>query len=148
MDDPAADATGPTTPQSIPPRPPPRRRHWGLIAFLVLVVIPVAAIGLYTWGALTVSYSTGEHAGYVQKISKRGWICKTWEGELAMPTMPGVAPQLWEFTARNDSIGRVLSAQDIGRRVVLTFEQHKGLPTKCFGETEYFVTQVRFDNQP
>lgn len=128
--------------------PPHRRRRWGLIAFLVLVVIPVAGLALYTWGALAFVYSRGEHAGYVQKISQTGWLCKTWEGELAMATMPGVPPQMWAFTVRNDSVARLITAADIGKRVALTFEQHKGLPSTCFGATEYFVTQVRVVDRP
>jgi hypothetical protein len=134
---------------SPPPRPTPRRRRrWGLIAFLVLIVIPAAGLALYTWSALHFVYSRGEHAGYVQKIARRGWVCKTWEGEIAMATMPGVIPQLWDFTITSDSIARIITRADIGKRVILGYEQHVGLPTKCFGETQYFVTQVRIVDQP
>jgi hypothetical protein len=31
----------------------------------------------------------------------------------------------------------------MGRRVTLRYEQHPGVPTTCFGETEYFVTAVK-----
>jgi hypothetical protein len=131
-----------------PPGPPRRRRRWGLIAFLILIVIPITGFALYTWGALTFVYSRGERVGYVQKISKRGWLCKTWEGEIAMATMPGVAPQIWDFTVRSDSIARLLGAGGVGTRMALTYEQHKGLPTSCFGETEYFVVGVHPIEQP
>ncbi len=30
-----------------------------------------------------------------------------------------------------------------GQRVALVYEQHKGVPSSCFGETEYFITGVR-----
>jgi len=45
-----------------------------------------AATGLYSVGVITlqVVYSDGERVGYIQKISRKGWVCKTWEGELAM----------------------------------------------------------------
>jgi hypothetical protein len=98
--------------------------------------------GLYTWTALTWSYSTGERAGYVQKFSKKGWICKTWEGELAMVSIPGTMSEKFYFTVRDDSIAARIN-QTMGRRVALTYKQHKGIPTSCFGETEYFVADVK-----
>jgi hypothetical protein len=87
------------------------------------------------------TYASGERAGYVQKISKKGWLCKTWEGELAMANLPGTMPQIFSFTVRNDSIANVLE-QTIGKQVSVTYEQHRGLPTSCFGETEYFISRV------
>ncbi len=154
MDDRATAPPGtasPPPPSSPPPQPratPRRRRRWGLIAFLVLIVIPAAGLALYTWSALHFAYSRGERAGYVQKISRRGWVCKTWEGQIAMATMPGVIPQLWDFTVTNDSIAQLISGADIGKRVALTYEQHVGLPTNCFGETQYFITHVRIVDAP
>jgi hypothetical protein len=80
--------------------------------------------------------------GYVQKISKKGWTCKTWEGELAMVSMPGTLPQIFSFTIRDEAVARkVMDAA--GQRVALTYEQHRFVPSQCFGETEYFITQVR-----
>jgi hypothetical protein len=78
----------------------------------------------------------------VQKISKKGWVCKTWEGELAMTTQPGVPAQLFQFSVRDDAVGAKLSALS-GDRVTLVYAQHVGIPTTCFGETEYFITDVR-----
>lgn len=125
---------------------PVKRRHWGLIALLVLVVLPATILGLYTWSALTFVYSHGERAGFVQKISKKGWVCPTWEGELAMANLPGTMPQIFEFTVRNDSIAKVIS-DNVGKRMALTYAQHRGVPTHCFGDTEYFVTGARLDQQ-
>ena len=128
------------------PEPPPRRsRKWLWLTLLSVVGAPVALFAL--WSAITLgySYSTGERVGYVQKFSKKGWVCKTWEGELAMTTVPGTAPQLFEFSVRDDSVARVI--EDIMRtregRVSLTYEQHKGVPTNCFGETDYYVVEAR-----
>ena len=144
-----ADPSAPPSMAEPPPRPLPRRRHrWGLIALLVLIVIPAAGLTLSTWSALHFVYSRGERAGYVQKISHRGWLCKTWEGEIAMATMPGVVPQIWDFTVPSDSIAGLISGADIGKRVALTYEQHVGIPTNCFGETQYFITHVRIVDQP
>jgi hypothetical protein len=90
---------------------------------------------------LNYSYAKGERAGYVQKISQKGWLCKTWEGEIAMANLPGTMPQIFQFSVRNDAVAQEIT-RTMGQRVALTYEQHKGIPTSCFGETEYFVTQV------
>jgi hypothetical protein len=96
----------------------------------------------YTWVTLHYAYSSGERSGYIQKISKKGWLCKTWEGELAMTTVPGTAPQIFQFSVWEDAIAHRIE-QAAGQRVALTYQQHRGIPSTCFGETEYFVTAVR-----
>jgi hypothetical protein len=109
----------------------------------MIILVPVVIFSLWTWVTLGYVYSTGERAGYVQKLSKKGWLCKTWEGELAMVNLPGsVTPQIFNFTVRSDSIASILE-QDLGKRVSLTYQQHLGVPSSCFGETEYFVSNVR-----
>jgi hypothetical protein len=116
------------------------RPHKLIIA--AVLIVPVIGFVLYTWSALTWSYSKGERAGYVQKFSKKGWICKTWEGELAIVSIPGTMSEKFVFTVRDDAVaGRI--NQTMGKRVDLTYQQHKGIPTSCFGETEYFVVDVR-----
>jgi hypothetical protein len=109
-----------------------------------VVAAPLLAFSIYTWSALTYSYSKGVRGpGYVQKFSKKGWVCKTWEGELALLPLPGTfSPERFNFTVRDDVIAQYVNAT-LGKRVELTYEQHKGIPTTCFGETEYFVTAVR-----
>lgn len=107
-----------------------------------VLLVPLLVFALYTWAALTWSYSSGERAGYVQKFSKKGWICKTWEGELAMVSIPGTMSEKFLFTVRDDSIASRINAA-MGKRVSLTYEQHLGIPTTCFGETEYFVDSVK-----
>jgi hypothetical protein len=131
--------------KSIPDEEPaPRRRRfsgWKLI-LIALIVIPVIVFALWTWVALGWSYSEGDRPGWVQKISRKGWLCKTWEGELAMSNVPGSMPQLFTFSVRDDSVAQRIN-ELAGKRVSLHYEQHKGVPTSCFGETEYFVTSVR-----
>jgi hypothetical protein len=126
-------------------KPPRRSRKWLWITLLSVLGAPAAIFALWAVITLSYSYSTGDRAGYIQKFSKKGWICKTWEGELAMTTVPGTAPQLFEFSVRDDSIAAVI--EEIMRtregRVSLSYEQHKGVPTDCFGETDYFVVQAR-----
>jgi hypothetical protein len=99
-------------------------------------------MALFTAFTLWYSYSDGERAGYVQKFSKKGWICKTWEGEMAMVTMPGTVAEKFFFTVQDDSVAAKINAT-VGRRVVLTYEEHKWIPFRCFGDTGHFVTGVR-----
>ncbi|WP_306476119.1 hypothetical protein [Methyloversatilis sp.] len=109
--------------------------------FSVLALI-IALLGGYTWIVLSWSYSTGERAGYVQKFSNKGWFCKTWEGELAMVTMPGTLTEKFEFSVRDAEVAKQLN-ESMGQRVSLHYEQHIGVPTNCFGETQYYVSSVR-----
>jgi hypothetical protein len=124
-----------------PPAPVKKKRNKVLIVLLALLLIPAIIVALWIWVTLGYTYAVGERAGYVQKISKKGWLCKTWEGELAMANLPGTMPQIFSFTVRNDSIAHVIE-QNAGKQVSLTYEQHRGVPSSCFGETEYFVTRV------
>ena len=119
-----------------------RKRHWKLWLVLILLVFPPVVLTGYTWVTLHYAYSSGERSGYVQKISKKGWLCKTWEGELAMTTVPGTAPQIFQFSVRDDATADRIE-QAVGQRVALSYQQHRGVPSTCFGETEYFVTGVR-----
>src|ERR1700716_3398702 len=109
-------ADTPTPPPPLPPAPRKRWRRSVLILLLAIIVVPIVIFALWSWVTLGYVYSTGERAGYVQKLSKKGWLCKTWEGELAMVNLPGsVTPQIFAFTVRNDSIASILE-QDMGKR--------------------------------
>ena len=130
-----------TSEASAKPVPVKKTHRRVFIILFSLLLIPAVIVALWIWVSLGYTYSSGERAGYVQKISKKGWICKTWEGELAMANLPGTMPQIFAFTVRNDSIAKVIE-QNAGKQVSLTYDQHRGVPTSCFGETEYFVTGV------
>ena len=121
------------------PSPRPRRRRWPII--LAVVVIPFVLFSLYVGLMLSWNYSEGERSGVLQKFSHKGWVCKTDEGELAMSTVPGVAPVIWEFSARDKDVIPQLRAA-IGKRVVVHYTEHLGIPTTCFGQTAYFVDSV------
>ena len=108
----------------------------------ILMVGALALFSLYIYIALNWSYSSGERAGFLQKVSHKGWICKTWEGELSLVAMPGAAPEKFLFTVRDEAIAQKVSAA-AGKRVTLNYEQHKGLPSSCFGDTDYFVVDVK-----
>lgn len=118
------------------------RRHWGKLLLSILVLVPAATLALWTAIALSYSYSSGERVGYLQKFSKKGWICKTYEGEIAQVNLPGQIANVFQFSVRDDSIAAVINNAQ-GKQVALTYEQHKGVPTSCFGETEYFVKGVK-----
>jgi hypothetical protein len=126
--------------ESAPPQLRHRRRWpWVLAAALLTPIVL-----LFVWIQITLhyTYSSGYRTGYVQKLSEKGWVCKTWEGELAMVNVPGAMQERWQFSVRDDSIARLIEKSQ-GSRVTLTYSQHKGVPTSCFGETEYYVTDVR-----
>ncbi len=116
-----------------------RRAKWIIAG---IIIVPILVFSLYTFSALTFTYSSGERAGYVQKFSKKGWLCKTWEGELAMVSMPGTLSEKFLFTVRDDKVADYIN-QSLGKRVALSYQQHVGIPTSCFGDTQYFVTAVK-----
>jgi hypothetical protein len=128
-------------------QPDPGRKRLGwksTVAISLLGLMLVVAVGftLYTWSALHFVYASGDRAGFVQKFSKKGWLCKTWEGEIAMANLPGTTPEIFSFSVRSDSIAQII-LKSMGQRVDISYDQHRGVPTRCFGETEYFVTAVR-----
>ncbi|MES2015415.1 MAG: hypothetical protein V4484_02885 [Pseudomonadota bacterium] len=112
-----------------------------VIILLSLISAAIVLFALYTWFTLSWSYSEGERAGYLQKFSKKGWVCKTWEGEILLSSMPGAIPERFAFSVRDKDVARELVAAT-GKRVVLSYAQHKGVPSVCFGETEYFIDKV------
>jgi len=110
---------------------------------LVFVGFPLVGVlaALYVYLVLHWNYSTGERAGWVQKFSKKGWICKTWEGELAMVSMPGAAQEKFFVTVWDEEVaGRINKA--MGQRVSLHYDEKVGLPSSCFGETRHWVNNV------
>jgi hypothetical protein len=113
-------------------------RRW----ILFLLLVPLALVALYVAVELNWSYSTGERAGWIQKVSRKGWLCKTWEGEMAMVTMPGAVPEKFYFTVWDPQVVAQIN-HSIGQRVALTYQQKKGLPSSCFGDTEYWITGMR-----
>jgi hypothetical protein len=112
-----------------------------LIRFLAALLVVALLVAAYFWLALQWSYSSGERAGWVQKFSHKGWFCKTWEGELALVSLPGSSVEKFYFTVHNDAVAKEVSSAT-GKRVTLHYEEKVGLPTTCFGETRYFVTSV------
>jgi hypothetical protein len=107
------------------------------LALVVTVLLVVVAAG-WTWLTLSWAYSEGERAGVLQKFSKKGWICKTYEGEVAQYVVGGVAPQIWYFSVRDAAVAEQLF-KVVGQNVQLRYTEHRGIPTNCFGDTPYFA---------
>jgi hypothetical protein len=118
-----------------------KAKKWGIRILVGGTLAVVVGSGLYTLATLEFSYSKGERVGFVQKLSKKGWVCKTNEGELAMVNVAGQQAEKWVFTVRDDAVAKKIEALD-GHRVALTYEEHRGIPSSCFGDTPYFVTDV------
>jgi hypothetical protein len=115
------------------------RRLW-IVGLIGLGAI-AGALLLYTWVTLHFEYSNGERAGVLQKFSRRGWVCKSYEGELALYVVAGVQPEIWNFTVRDGAVAAQLSAA-VGQRVQLHYLEHRGIPSSCFGDTRYFVDRI------
>lgn len=139
----------PATESDVPPTPvaaPPKRhgfgrRHWKGLTLLTVVGVPLVVVALWITTTLAYTYSSGSRAGYNQKLSRKGWICKTWEGELAVASVPGTAPEIWHYSVRSDSVAQAIDAL-AGQAVKLHYREHATVPTSCFGETNYQVTGV------
>jgi hypothetical protein len=109
--------------------------------FLGLLVLALV-VAAYFAVVLSWSYSSGERAGWIQKLSDKGWICKTWEGELALVSLPGSATvEKFLFTVRDDAVAAEIT-KVMGKRVTVHYEEKVGLPTSCFGDTRHYVTKV------
>ena len=113
---------------------------------IIALLVIDALVTLYFWAALSWSYSSGERAGWVQKLSNKGWVCKTWEGELALVSLPGSTPEKFNFTVRDEAVAEQIT-KVMGKRVSLHYEQKVGLPTECFGETRYYITKVNVSDE-
>jgi len=113
-----------------------------LLGFVTLILLAALGLAGWTWLSLHYAYSDGERAGILQKFSHKGWICKTYEGELALYVVGGVSPQIWDFSVRDPKLAAQLE-EAVGERVQLHFTQHRGVPTQCFADTDYFVESFR-----
>jgi len=118
-----------------------RLSRWLLLPLIIVLLFALWIFAVSKW-----SYSTGERAGWVQKLSKKGWLCKTWEGELSLVSMPGAAPEKFVFTVWDDAVAEKITAV-MGKRVSLSYDEKVGMPTSCFGDTRSYVTGVRVQDE-
>jgi hypothetical protein len=137
-----ADPTA--TPDPIPAEPaappPKKRRRWPVVV-AAIILFPILFFGLYVAVALTWSYSDGDRSGSLYKFSRKGWLCKTWEGELNI-TPTAAAPTIWRFTVRDDDVAKLVNSA-LGTNVVVHYSEHRGVPTTCFGETNFYVDAIK-----
>ena len=137
---------GPAAPATAPAAATPKRsftrRHWGKLTVVAILGLPITVFALWILITLSWSYSSGQRAGYVQKMSYKGFVCKTWEGVLYTDIAKGFRSDSFSFTVRSDSLAKVIEGLS-GKRVTIHYEQHIKVPSSCFGDTEYFVTQVQ-----
>ena len=125
-------------------RSPRRAGRWFMMLLLVLIV----GSGLWTWLTLSWAYSDGERAGVLQKFSRKGWVCKTQEGEIAQYVVAGISPQIWQFSVRDERVAAQLD-KAVGHRVQVHYTEHPGVPSSCFADTRYYVDRVTVtDDQP
>jgi hypothetical protein len=120
----------------------------GMRVLVMFIVVVVAGIGLWSWLTLSWAYSDGERAGVLQKFSRKGWVCKTQEGEIAQYLVAGISPQMWLFSVRDKTVAAQLD-KAVGHRVQLHYTEHPGVPTSCFAETRFFVDRITVtDTEP
>ena len=139
MSDPTA-SPDPTPAEPVAAPPVRRRRRWPVIV-AAIIILPILVFCLYVAVALTWSYSDGDRSGSLYKFSRKGWICKTWEGELNI-TPTAAAPTIWKFTVRDDDVAKQVNGA-LGSNVVVHYSEHRGVPTSCFGETDYYVDAIK-----
>jgi hypothetical protein len=120
---------------------PPRKRSRIKRFFLWWLAGIAAALLIWTLAALNWPYSAGDRGGLLQKFERKGWLCKTYEGQLALYAAPGLPPEMWSFTVRDKTVAEQVAGL-VGERVQLHYVEHRGLPSSCFGETGFFVDRV------
>jgi hypothetical protein len=112
---------------------------------LIIVLLLALAIGAFF---TFVPYSEGMRAGNVIKLSHKGVIFKTHEGELQLSMMPntntmgGSTPNVWNFSVANKDVAdQLMKASASGERLELFYkERYFKFPWQ--GDTKYFVYKV------
>jgi hypothetical protein len=127
--------------------PPRRRGRRGVLYLLILLAVILAGASLWTWLTLSWAYADGTRAGVLQKFARRGWICKTIEGDLAQYIVPGISPQVWKFSVRDPAVAAQLE-KIVGHQVQLHYTEHPGVPSACFADTRFFVDNVTLTDAP
>jgi hypothetical protein len=117
------------------------------ITFLILLVIALGAGAYFTFG----SYSDGVRVGQIVKLSKRGFLFKTWEGELYQgflesdPTAAagGIATRSWTFSVQDSEplIQQMNAVIEKGGKAKVHYHEKLAL-LPWLGETKYIVDSV------
>jgi hypothetical protein len=111
---------------------------------LILVTLLIAAFLFVNYA----SFSSGYRAGVPIKISHKGVIFKTWEGQLNVGGLTnsgqGAIPTTWEFSIEEDAAEvreKIDQAISEGKRVKLRYKE-KYFRLFWKGDTKYFVYEV------
>ena len=112
------------------------------MTLLTFFLIAMAVGAIWIAIAMFYPYSMGDRTGYLQKLSRKGWVCKTWEGEVAMSNVPGQMPEKFYFSIHGDSLALAFQAVE-GKRVTVSYSQHVLIPSTCFGDTPYWASRVK-----
>jgi hypothetical protein len=138
-------AASPAQPPAVAPKggKPPKTFADRFARFvLYVVVLGVVGFALYTWAALNYTYSEGERVGFARKLSNKGWVCKTWEGEISITNSVGAQESVFSFTVRDEAVVQKFRALE-GKQVTVLYKERVGIPTSCFGDTPYHAFDVR-----
>jgi uncharacterized protein YwgA len=118
---------------------------WIKRIFIIAIIAVIAVFSFSYWG----TYSEGVRSGMVVKISKKGWVFKTYEGQLNLQTFganksPNLVSESFEFSVESDQEAVIKALEEAslsGERVSLKYEERLA---KFFwrGDTKYFVTEV------
>lgn len=120
------------------------KKTLGVVALVAMVVV---AGGL--WISLYADYSDGYRVGRIIKLSRRGYVFKTWEGTLDfgyLQTDPqaGVATRIWDFSvpADGEDVPKDIDAAIAGDYKAKLFYREKYVQLPWRGETRYFAYKV------
>jgi hypothetical protein len=122
----------------------PKKSRTALKILAIVTVVIVAGLGI-TLAIFGYHYSEGNRVGIVVKFSKKGFVFKTYEGELNMGgvnPMPGntIANNIWVFSVPKEDVAQKLMKLE-GQKVSLHYnEVIKPMPWQ--GDTKYFVDGV------
>ena len=113
-------------------------KKMGIVILLLLILGSIGVGTVATFGC----YSSGKRAGSVQKFSKKGYVFKTWEGELLLREFGTQQSTVWTFSVQDESVAHELeSSISKGEKVMLHYcQNYYKFPWQ--GETEYFVDKV------
>ncbi|MEQ1552701.1 MAG: hypothetical protein ABL929_00915 [Ferruginibacter sp.] len=121
----------------------------GKYIFMALVLGLILG-GAIFWWKYYYTYSDGSRSGMLQKLSHKGNLMKTYEGELVLSSVSSssgvaLASEKFFFSIANDSIAKMMMNME-GKKVRLHYEQKKGaLPWR--GDSEYIVDGATLDQQ-
>ncbi len=118
--------------------------HTGRKVLLIILAVLILATAI-AFLVFNFTYSEGSRAGVVIKFSKRGYVMKTYEGELNMGGMgniPNTAQMnmIWNFSVKDKTVADKLMELE-GRKVSLHYKEIiQNMPWQ--GDTKYFVDGV------